>query len=143
MLRRRLLIFLSLGFALGCGEDCPRSLVIRASYAGTATGVHYNREITPRGQVIASAGGGPSITGPVASAVSSRSCWDSTAPADETGWKYQYWIDLDGEDQAVCVADRALLDLSKCGPDPGEPQIVQEFTIRRSGTTEINVVLTD
>jgi hypothetical protein len=114
-----------------------------ASYTGTATGTHYTREITPEGKAVSGGGGGPPVMGPVASAASSRSCWESEALEDEPGWKYQYWIDLDGDDQAVCVVDRELLNLSTCGPDPGEPQLVREFTIRRSGATEVNIILKD
>jgi hypothetical protein len=130
----------------GCDGSCPRRLIIRSQYTGTVTGVHYSRDISPHGTVIG-ATKSELHTGPVPQAKVDDGCYEQTAPADEPGWHRQYWIDTNDDDAASCLftggPGTGIYDLKACGPDPGEPQLDQPYTIRASGVTEVSVVLSD
>jgi hypothetical protein len=128
---------------LGCGDrDCPRSLTIEVSYAGARSGVAYTRDLfLPTGTVLGFTGGGPPVKGPLGGVATSKGCWDSVAVADEAGFALEAWIDTDGDDLDPCRESPA--DRMKCAPDPGEPQVVQDYAVAAKGNTSVSVVIED
>ena len=145
MYRRTLLPLLLLApmLVLGCGQpDCQRSVVIELSYAGSRSGVIYWREtVVPTGTLLGAAGGGPPVQGPTSPSVVSTSCWESASATDLRDYAFEAWMDTDGDDQQPCFDTR--LAGPACGPDPGEPHVVQEYTALAKGRTNGSVVLTD
>jgi hypothetical protein len=139
------IVAMAIGIAgSSCGGDaCPRAVVIEFSYTGTKSGELYWRDIfLPTGSVSGGATSSEKTQGPSAPVVISQSCYEHVAPQDETGFAIEAWMDTDGDDMATCPI-QSIGDRGRCKPDPGEPQVLQEYTIARAGVTRVSIAMHD
>ena len=130
--------------------SCERELRTSVSYTGVRTGVVYTRLFVP-GEGFSGGGQGPSHNdaGIAVGGGTSDLCWRNAATADEPGGVLEGWVDVDGDDATRCSCEVrpgvvcGLADRAVCGPEPGDPQVRQKYTLHADGTTVVELKFGD
>lgn len=130
----------------GCGDECAQSRVIELSYTGNKSGGTYWRELFLPLNAVLGGGASPVIRqGPFPPGFVGGGCSEEASEQDTAGFAVEFWMDTDGDDVAPCAVmdGPGLRDRERCRPDPGEPQVLHEFTGRGKGLTHVSVILRD